>query len=63
VLAFVSTQFLFIGTDMSLIQLTAFSVFSGAIGAGAESSFKRLDDNLVMPLLSATGIWLLLKLF
>ncbi|MBI2981233.1 MAG: hypothetical protein HYY44_02855 [Deltaproteobacteria bacterium] len=44
-------------------SLVAFSVLSGIVGAAAEASFKRLDDNLVMPLLSAPALWLLMKLF
>lgn len=43
--------------------LVAFSLISGLIGAVAEISFKKLDDNLVMPLLSAPALWFLMKVF
>ncbi|MBI2083478.1 MAG: hypothetical protein HYT76_07900 [Deltaproteobacteria bacterium] len=44
-------------------SLIAFSILSGLVGTLAEASFKRLDDNLVMPLLSAPALWVLMKLF
>ena len=45
------------------LALTSFSVLSGLIGALAEASLKRLDDNLVMPLISAPLLALLMRLF
>jgi dolichol kinase len=44
-------------------SLLSFSLLSGLTGAVAESSFKKLDDNLVMPMLSAPILLLLLKLY
>lgn len=48
---------------LSGFSLIVFSVLSGIVGATAEASFKKLDDNLVMPLLSAPPLWILMKLF
>lgn len=50
-------------TTLSLLPLLVFSLISGLIGALTESSFKKLDDNLVMPLLSAPLLWSLMHLF
>ncbi len=40
-------------TQISIPGLIALSLFSGLAGAFAESSFKKIDDNLVMPIVSA----------
>jgi len=48
---------------LALIPLLLFATLSGFVGAFAEASFKSLDDNLVMPLLSAPALWGLMKLF
>ncbi len=48
---------------LSFLPLISFSLLSGVVGAMAEASFKKLDDNLVMPLLSAPALWVLMKLF
>ena len=48
---------------LSMSALLLFSLLSGVIGAMAESSFKKIDDNLVMPLLSAPALWVLMKAF
>lgn len=61
-LAALCAGFLFSKT-LPLPSLVFFSGVSGMVGAGAEASFKRLDDNLVMPLLSAPALWGLMKLF
>lgn len=52
-----------ISTNISLFSLIIFSILSGLTGAIAEASFKKLDDNLVMPLLSAPILWGLMKVF
>ncbi len=44
-------------------SLFLFSLIAGLIGSTAESVFKKFDDNLTIPLLSAPCIWLLMKLF
>ncbi len=49
--------------NLTGISLIGFSLLSGVVGAVAESSLKKLDDNLVMPLLSAPPLWFLMKLF
>ncbi|MBI2340685.1 MAG: hypothetical protein HYU99_10055 [Deltaproteobacteria bacterium] len=61
-LAALCAGFLFPKT-LPLLPLIFFSLLGGVIGAVAEASFKRLDDNLVMPLLSAPALWGLMKLF
>lgn len=48
---------------LSFLPLISFSLLSGMVGAIAEASFKKLDDNLIMPLLSAPVLWVLMKLF
>ena len=44
-------------------KLWIFSLCGGMIGAAAEASFKKIDDNLVIPLVSAPLLWGLTKLF
>lgn len=44
-------------------KLWLFSLAGGIIGAGAEASFKRIDDNLVIPMVSAPLLWGLIRLF
>ncbi|MBI4411961.1 MAG: hypothetical protein HY541_05710 [Deltaproteobacteria bacterium] len=61
-LAAICAGFLFEKT-LPLPSLVLFSGLSGIVGAFAEASFKRLDDNLVMPLLSAPALWGLMKFF
>lgn len=62
-LAFVSAAFLFDDFRMAPLTALIFAIPAGLVGAFAEGSFKNLDDNLVMPLLSAPGLWLLLRFF
>lgn len=50
-------------TDWSGTTIALFSVLAGLVGGIAESSFKSLDDNLVIPLLSAPLLWLLVQMF
>lgn len=40
-----------------------FALLAGIIGAVAEASFPKWDDNLVIPLVSAPALWLLIQLF
>lgn len=61
-LAFVSAGYLF-NVHLALIPLLLFSLIAGFVGALAEASLKKLDDNLVMPILSAPALWGLMKLF
>ena len=61
-LAALCAGFLFTKT-LSFLPLVFFSLLSGVVGALAEASFKKLDDNLVMPLLSAPALWGLMRLF
>lgn len=56
------TGFLFDHT-LNGIALVIFSVLAGAIGAFSETVFKKLDDNLVIALISAPSLWLLMSLF
>lgn len=62
-LAFVAAAFFFDSFRMAPLTALAFAIPAGLVGAFAEGSFKNLDDNLVMPLLSAPGLWLLLRFF
>lgn len=62
-LAFVCALWLFDTLHLTPLPAVVFSLIAGAIGALAESSFKKLDDNLVMPLISAPLLWLLMQLF
>ncbi|MBI1908852.1 MAG: hypothetical protein HYS22_01615 [Deltaproteobacteria bacterium] len=48
---------------LSGAPLVLFSLLAGLTGAVSEASFKKLDDNLVMPLLSAPILWGLMKVF
>lgn len=50
-------------THLSGLSLFLFSILSGLVGAVAEGSFKKLDDNLIMPLISAPFLWILMKVF
>ena len=61
-LAGLCAEFLF-DAHLSISSLLLFSLLGGVVGAVAESSFKKLDDNLVMPLLSAPALWVLMKMF
>jgi diacylglycerol kinase (CTP) len=63
VLAFVGAVWLFDTLTLSPLAAIGFALPAGLIGAVAELSFKKLDDNLVMPLLSAPLLWLLMRLF
>jgi dolichol kinase len=60
--AAVCATFLFDKT-LSFLPLILFSTLSGLVGAIAEASLQKLDDNLVMPLLSAPVLWVLMKFF
>lgn len=44
------------------IHLWIFSTLAGLTAALAESSFKRLDDNMVIPLFSAPVLWILMRI-
>jgi len=61
-LAALSAGFLF-PKNLSALPLAGFSVLSGLTGSVAEASLKKLDDNLVMPLLSAPVLWILMRIF
>lgn len=62
VITLICTVFLF-EQSLSFFALMTFSTLCGVVGALAESSFKKLDDNLVMPVLSAPFLWILMKVF
>jgi dolichol kinase len=62
-MALIAHQYLFDGFILSGgFKLFFFCVVSGLIGAFAESSLKNWDDNLVMPILSAPGLFLLMQI-
>lgn len=61
-LSFLYAGFLF-DVTLSGYSLIYFSLISGAIGATAELTFPKLDDNLVIPLISAPLLWILMHLF
>lgn len=63
VLTAVFSNLAFAGIYMSGVSLVVFSLTAGLIAALAESSFKNIDDNLVIPLFSAPSVYLLLRLF
>lgn len=63
VLAFVCALWFFDTLHLTPLPAVVFALIAGAIGALAEGSLKRLDDNLVMPLISAPLLWLLMRLF
>lgn len=60
--SFIWTGFVFDST-LSGVSLFAFSFLAGLTGAIAEGSFSKIDDNLVMPVLSAPVLWGLMALF
>ncbi|MBX7148648.1 hypothetical protein K1X76_06140 [bacterium] len=60
--SFVCAGFLF-ASKLSGLDLFLFSAMGGIVGAVAESSFKKIDDNLVIPLLSAPSLWGIMHLF
>jgi diacylglycerol kinase (CTP) len=60
--AAVSATYLFDKT-LPLLSLILFSMLSGLVGAVSEASLKKLDDNFVMPVLSAPILWILMKFF
>lgn len=49
--------------SLSGLSLVSFSVLGGFVAAMSEIALPKLDDNLVMPLLSAPFIYLLLSIF
>lgn len=57
------TPFWLPGFALAGWALLSFSLLAGLIGTFAESVFKKLDDNLVIPLVSAPLLWLLMKFF
>ncbi len=61
-LAALCSTFIFSNTLQPLYALP-FSIMAGLAGAIAESSFKKLDDNLVMPLLSAPMLLIIMLVF
>ena len=48
---------------LSGFPLLGFSLLGGVIGAVAEGIYKKWDDNLVIPLVSAPALWLLCLFF
>lgn len=60
--SFLSAGFL-VESPISGFGLLVFSLLAGAVGAVSEISFKKLDDNLVIPLLSAPFVWALMHVF
>ena len=50
-------------TTLGPLLAIPFALLGGFIGAVAESSFKKVDDNLVIPLVSAPLLWCLMQLF
>ncbi len=51
------------GFALQGFNVILFSLLAGVIACIAESSFKKLDDNLVMPLLSAPALTILMYFF
>lgn len=51
------------GISFTGLKLLSFSLLAGLIGAFSESCFKKLDDNLTIPLFSAPAIYVLIILF
>lgn len=50
--------------DQNWMLLVVFSLLAGVVGSISElMTIQELDDNLSLPVLSAAGIWLLLKAF
>ncbi len=49
--------------SLGFFPLVLFAGLCGLVGAVAETSFKKFDDNLVMPLLSAPALWVLMQVF
>lgn len=56
-------SFFLFGFQLNWFALTIFSLLTGIIAAISEISFSKLDDNLVMPILSAPIIWMLMHFF
>lgn len=50
-------------TTLNGMSWIVFSLFAGVIGAIAELSFPKLDDNLVIPVVSAPLLWILMISF
>ncbi|MCC6272434.1 MAG: hypothetical protein IT572_03105 [Deltaproteobacteria bacterium] len=44
-------------------ELWVFSLIAASVATVAEATIKKLDDNLVIPLVSATAVWLLMRAF
>lgn len=62
ILTLFANEFLLSDFSLSGLRLFLFVLLGGVIGAASESSFKQLDDNLVMPLLSAPFLWLAMRI-
>jgi diacylglycerol kinase (CTP) len=62
VLSFIAAGWIFTTYALSGWLLIVFALLGGLTGAVAEGSLKMLDDNLVMPLVSAPLLWLLATL-
>ncbi|QQR80076.1 MAG: hypothetical protein IPJ69_12175 [Deltaproteobacteria bacterium] len=60
---FIFTKYVFVHFHLSTANLWLFSFLGGWVGAISESTFKKFDDNLVIPMVSAPSLWLLMKLF
>lgn len=61
-LSFAAATWAFNEYHLTFAATCLFALCGGIIGTAAEASLKQLDDNLVMPMLSAPGLWLLLQL-
>ena len=61
-IAFIYAGFVFTHS-LSGFSLVLFSAFAGITGAVAESSFPKLDDNLVIPIVSAPILLVLMFVF
>lgn len=62
VIAFLYAGYFF-DVTISGVPLFFFSLLAGLTGAVSESLFPKLDDNLVIPLVSAPVLWILMHLF
>ncbi len=62
IITYILSYFLF-GFQLNFFALTLFSLLTGIVAAISEISFSKLDDNLVMPILSAPFIWMLMHFF
>jgi len=52
-----------VGFTLTGFSLLGFSLLAATVGTLSESIYKKLDDNLTIPLISTPCIWVLIKLF